>query len=239
MIRLFTALCKSVLEKSSDNAIFQEATDGFSYHDIQCPSPNCGAKGKLSPHGKYYRYLISPDGEFKPDMQTTGKVIESRISPIRFKCMSCGATHALLPDILIPYSPYSLRFMLTVLVAYFERSKTVTVAAVCAYYGIAVSTLYAWKYRLLEHKDLLLGMLASLKEPAHTFIRSLFASMQLSDQLSDFFHRYSFSFLQNRTEGFTLAGTGPRAGAGTLAACPRKGGTDAKLSTAATRCQPP
>jgi len=237
MIRLFTTLCKSVLEKLSDNDIFQEATDGFSYHDKQCPG--CGATGKLSPHGCYYRNLISPDGDFKPDKQATAKVIEYSICPLRFKCESCGATHALLPDILIPYSAYSLRFMLTVLVAYFERSKTVTVTAVCTHYGIAISTLYAWKHRLLEHKDLLLGMLASLKEPAHTFIRGLFTSLRISEQLNDFFHRYSFSFLQNRTEGFPLTGTGTRAGTGPRAACTRKGGTGPKLSTAATRCQPP
>ena len=114
MIRLFTALCKSVLEKLSDEAIFQEATDGFSYHNERCP--NCGAGGKLSPYGNYFRYLVSLDGE---------KIIVSRINPLRFGCVSCGTTHALLPDILIPHSSYSLRFMLTVLVAYFEKNKTV------------------------------------------------------------------------------------------------------------------
>jgi transposase-like protein len=186
MIRLFTALCKSVLEKLSDEAIFQDATDGFRYYNEQCPY--CGAEGKLSPYGDYFRYLVSYDGE---------KIIVSRISPLRFECASCGKTHALLPDILIPYSPYSLRFMLTVLVAYFERSTTVL--DVCVYYGIAISTLYAWKQRLLEHKDLLFGMLESLKEPVHAFLRSLLASIRLSEQLSDFFSRYAFSFMQNRS----------------------------------------
>ena len=204
MIRLFTSLCKSVLEKLSDEAIFQEATEGFSYHNERCPS--CGAAGKLSPYGEYFRNLVSHNGE---------KTIESQVSPLRFECASCGITHALLPDIIVPYSQYSLRFMLAVLVAYFERNTTVL--AVCTYYGIAVSTLYAWKHRLLEHKDLLLGMLASLKEPVQVFLRDLFDSLRLSEQLSVFFRRYGFSFLQNRPEGFPHAGTG------------------AKLSTAATR----
>jgi transposase-like protein len=202
MIRLFTALCKSVLEQLSDEAIFQEATDGFRYHNERCPS--CGAEGKLSPYSDYFRYLVSHDGE---------KIIVFRVRPLRFECMSCTKTHALLPDIIIPYSPYSLRFMLTVLVAYFERSTTVQ--AVCSYYGIAVSTFYAWKHRLLEHKELLLGMLASLTEPVQEFLRGLLISIRISEQLSNFFHRYGFSFMQNRTEGF------------------------AKLSTAATRSQPP
>jgi transposase-like protein len=186
MIRLFTALCKSVLEKLSDEAIFQEATNSFSYHNERCPG--CGATGMFSPYGDYFRNLVSLDGK---------RVTESSVNPLRFKCLSCGKTHALLPDILIPYSPYSLRFMHTVLVAYFERNMTVL--EVCTYYGIAVSTLYAWKDRLLEHKDLLLGILASLKEPVDAFLRGLFASIRLSEQLKDFFCRYAFSFMQNRS----------------------------------------
>jgi hypothetical protein len=185
MIRFFTALCKSVLEKFSDEVIFQKATDGFRYYNEQCPS--CGAAGKLSPYGDYFRYLVSHDGE---------KIIEFSVNPLRFECVSCGKTHALLPDIIIPYSPYSLRFKLTALVAYFERSKTV--AAVCEQFGIAVTTLYMWKHRLLEHKDLLLGILESHKEPVQTFLRGLFASIQLSDKLRDFFRRYAFSFMQNQ-----------------------------------------
>jgi len=186
MIRLFTALCKSMLKELPDEAVFQETTIGFNWHNERCPG--CGAAGKLSPYGYYSRDLVSHDGE---------KVIESRVQPLRFKCMSCDTTHALLPDIIVPYSPYSLRFMLTVLVAYFERSTTVL--DVCTYFGIAVSTLYAWKQRLLEHKDLLLGALASLKESAYAFVDGLLASMQLSEQLKDFFCRYGFSFLQNRS----------------------------------------
>ena len=137
-----------------------KATDGFNYHNERCPG--CGAAGKFSPYGDYFRNLVSHDGK---------KVIESRVNPLRFECVSCNTTHALLPDILIPYSPYSLRFMLTVLVTYFERNMTV--AALCAHYGIAVSTFYVWKHRLLEHKDLLLGMLESLKEPVQVFLRCL------------------------------------------------------------------
>jgi len=186
MIRFFTTLCKSELEKLSDKDIFHKATNGFSNYNERCP--NCGAVGKLSPYGEYFRNLVSHNGK-----STT----ESNIGILRFECVSCNKTHALLPDIIIPYSPYSLRFILTVLAAYFERNTTVV--AVCEHFGIAVSTLYKWKHRLLEHKDLLLGMLTSLKEPVQIFLRGLFVSLRLSDQLSVFFRRYGFSFLQNRS----------------------------------------
>jgi transposase-like protein len=190
MIRLFTALCKSLFENLTDAAIFYNATDGFSHYGEKCPS--CGAFGKLSPYGGYSRNLVS---------HKDGMTTESRVSPCRLKCTSCGVTHALLPDIVIPYSQYSLRFKLAALIAYFERNTTVadakpTVRAVCECFGIAVSTLYSWKERLLEHKELLLGMLASKEEPAITFIQNLFGAPCLSGRLRSFFRRHTFSFMQ-------------------------------------------
>ena len=185
MIRLFTALCKLKLENLPDETIFRDATDSFRYHGEKCPC--CGAVGQLSPYGGYSRGLTScKDGGFA----------EERVQVNRFKCGSCGATHALLPDVVIPYSPYSLRFKLTVLLAYLER--TTTVAAVCESFGIAVSTLYEWKKTLLHHKDLLLGVLMSRKEPARAFLSGLFVSGNLSERLRDFFWLHGISFMQNQ-----------------------------------------
>jgi len=190
MIRFLAGLCKSVLENLTDEAIFQNTTDSFSPYDKKCPK--CGAAGKLSPYGKYRRGLVS---------FMSGKVKASRISPLRFICKSCGGTHALLPDILTPYSPYSLRFRLRVLIAYFERGTTVE--NICGHFEIAISTLYEWKKCLLEHKELLLGVLASQKEPALAFLRGLFDSDNLSDRLFHFFLNYAFSFLQNQSTAAT------------------------------------
>ena len=186
MIRHFQALYKTLLNKLTDEAIFQEATEGFIHHEERCP--NCGAAGKLTPYGDYSRHLVSYEG---------GRVVDRLILPLRFACGSCEATHALLPEILIPYSPYSLRFKLLVLIAYFERETTV--AAICERFHIAISTLYAWKSLLLEHKELMLGALASRREPAPAFLREIFASRALQTRLRHFFRRYAFSFLQNQS----------------------------------------
>ena len=183
MIRVFTALCKSLFDVLTDVVIFKNATDGFSHYDEHCP--NCGAAGKLSPYGSYSRDLVSYMG---------GATIEERIKPRRFECASCGVTHALLPDIVVPYSPYSLRFKLAALSAYFERNMTV--AAICEHFGIAVSTLYSWKELLLEHKELLLGTITNLVKSVIAFLQSLFEAPCLSNYLRCFFHRYAFSFMQ-------------------------------------------
>lgn len=187
MIRVFKNLCKAVLKSITDEAIFWNVTYSFRFHDKKCP--RCGAYGKLYPYGDYPRFFV-----FLRD----GKTVSRRIRPFRFKCASCKATHALLPYIIIPYSPYSLGFILTVLVAYFERETTV--AEICGRFGIAVSTLYAFKKRLAAHKQLLIGIFLSMKKPALAFLRGIISSESISAILGKFFRRYSFSFLQNRTD---------------------------------------
>jgi len=186
MINLFYRLCKSLLKRLTDETIFVEATNGFKHINGICP--RCGAKGKFKSYGDYSRSLVSV---------TSGKVTSSNIRPHRYQCVSCSTTHALLPDIIIPHSPYSLRFKLEVLTAYYKRD--ITVETICNNYGIAVSTIYAWMKRLLEHKELLLGVLVSLREPALAFLLGLFESISLSDRLRDFYRRHGFIFFHKRT----------------------------------------
>jgi transposase-like protein len=192
MVRLFTALCKGFLEILSDEIIFDDATREYSYRNQACPC--CGAIGKFSSYGKYSRGLFYHKG---------GKNVDSRVWVLRFKCNSCvkKKTHALLPDIFTPYSPYSLSFVITVLIAYFERESTVV--DICAKFGIAVSTLYRWKKRIASHKELMIGILKSRATPALEFLRSLFESERMSDRLRGFFRQYGFSFLQNRPASAT------------------------------------
>jgi len=183
MIRFFNAFCKTILKNSTDYDIFLTATGSFSYYVEKCQ--RCGATGKLSPYGSYDRTLVFRTGE---------ETADNRVSLSRYKCKICDTTHAILPDIIVPHSQYSLRFKLAALIAYFERDTTV--AAVCQSFGIAVSTLYEWKKRLLSHKALLLGALRSVKTSAHSFLRSLLESDCLSECLRNFFLKYAFSFLQ-------------------------------------------
>ena len=186
MIRLFTAFCKTILENLSDEMIFNDETDKYQHHNERCP--NCGSTGNLAPYCSYSRNCV---------YHKDGKNIDARVSPLRFKCDSCGKTHALLPDVLIPYSPYSLSFILTVMIAYFQRDTTVV--NICERFEIAVSTIYEWKKRLLLHKELMLGLLISRKTPALAFLQGLLNSKSISDSLHRFFRKYDFSFLQNHS----------------------------------------
>jgi len=186
MIRLFPALCKAYFKELSDRQRIQEATDVFSH--LGEPCPNCGAIGKLSNHGDYDRDLTSYEG---------GEIVDSTVSPERFLCSSCETSHALLPDVIIPYGRYSLLFVLAVMAAYFERAATV--AKISERFGIAVSTIYDWKGRIVLHKDLMLGALISQKQRAHSYILGLLRSDDLSAILRRLYCKYGFSFMQNQS----------------------------------------
>ena len=192
MIRLIAAICKTFLESLTDVQIFQDASDGYVHHGKHCPL--CGAIGKLEPYGGYFRWLV---------YRWKRKTVSRRVRIRRFKCGSCDSTHALLPDILTPYSPYSLHFKLTVLIAYFERGCTV--AEICKEYCIAVSTLYEWLKLLASHRELMVGVLISRGTPALGFLRSLMGSDDLSGALSRFSRKFGFSFLQRKPAAATLS----------------------------------
>jgi hypothetical protein len=190
MIRLFSALCKTLLEHFSDLNIFEESAGGYVHHDKGCP--RCGAVGKLSPCGGYFRWLA---------YRWKRKNSDIRVWIRRFGCESCGATHALLPDILVPYSMHSLNFKLTVLIAYFERDCTVV--SVCAEYGIAVSTLYEWLHLLADHKDLMIGIMLSRKTTAPIFLHNMIDSGDISELIRSFYNKHGFSFMQSNYQKAT------------------------------------
>jgi hypothetical protein len=187
MIRLFNALCKVNIPNSYDDIQrFQHTTSEYSHYEEQCPK--CGAVGKMTSHGDYSRWLVHIN---------QGKIAENLLNPKRFKCSSCNSTHALLPDVIVPNSPYSLLFMLNVLSAYIQRDSTVV--DLCVNYRIAVSTLYRWKKRLLTQKALFLGYLFTKDISLLSFINDLIhVCTHLSIRLSRFYRTHGFSFMENK-----------------------------------------
>ena len=95
----------------SDRQLFDAAVAGFK--PSSCGCPKCGAVGRLSRIRPYRRFMVSAEHGSRSDTEL--------IVP-RFRCGSCGCTHALLPDSLIPFGSYSLRFVLTVLLAYLNHN---------------------------------------------------------------------------------------------------------------------
>ena len=166
MIRFFLTFGKSFLNSNSDLMTFYNFMDTFQVDKATCP--HCGAKFNCTFFSSYSRNMIT----FENSSNTC-----HNISITRVYCNSCKHTHAVLPDNLIPYGSYSLSFILTVLRAYFLGTNTV--ASLCDYFQISISTLYGWKYLFNEQKLLWLGILDDASTSSIKFIDDI-SSMTVS-----------------------------------------------------------
>lgn len=199
MIRLFTIFCKLNFKILSAKDLFLESMKAFSSDKlpfIKLSCPHCGAKTPTwSYHDSYQRYLISFENEV---------TITYTIDITRIICSSCQHTHAILPEIIIPYGSYSLPFIIAVLKDYFLRD--LTVKTLCEKYQISISMLYRWKRLFLVHKKLWLGILENLYQNYIAFLSSL-PTFNTSNDLSLFFLINSHSFLQSirKTAHFSSA----------------------------------
>lgn len=128
-----------------------------------------------------------------------GKVVYHVVEIKRVQCASCGHTHAILPDSIIPYTTYSLVFILRVLAAHFLGLKPVE--QLCHRFSISPSMLYQWKALFLTHKEIWLGVLEDDQTSPGRFIRELFSLPNYSNDFGGpFYQKAAHSFLQRHRE---------------------------------------
>ena len=117
----------------------------------------------------------------------------------RVRCASCGHTHAILPDYMIPYATYSLVFILRVLAAHFLGFETVE--QLCRRFSISPSMLYQWKALFLAHKEIWLGVLEDDQTTPGSFVQRLFSLPNyFNDFGKPFYQKAAHSFLQRHRE---------------------------------------
>ena len=169
--------------KKSGKSLFSEYMASFRPESEQCPY--CKAKGACSVFAYYFRYLIDfIDG--RPDT--------TQIKVMRVKC-SCGATHAVLFDPIIPYEQHSLFFILEVLAVHLLHLKTIE--QICRVYGISVSTLYRWKGLYKVHHKEWLGALISYETKLIDSILELMHIDSYAEFAYEFFCKTGITFLQS------------------------------------------
>ena len=145
MIRGFGLFRKLNFKNLSAEDLFNKYMAEFKPVEHSCPW--CSTKDPdWKRHAVYDRWLISFEN---------GGIVTYRIEIRRYKCSSCGHTHAILPESIIPYQSYSFLFIISVMRDYYTRS--LTVEGICAKYGISVSTLYLWKELFLRQKKDMAG----------------------------------------------------------------------------------
>ena len=184
MIREKSLFCKLIKVKTSSKNMFEGFMSQFKVHQVCCPY--CHSTGNCVIDGDYERNLI----DF-----IRGKTVYTQVQVCRVKCTSCGETHAILPDFIIPYNQYSLFFILRALGEYLCRP--LTVSQLCERFAISESMLYRWKNLFCQQKVLWLGVIADLEISNRAFLKQLCTDAMPSDYLQSFYRLTSLSFLQN------------------------------------------
>ncbi len=157
---------------------------GFRPELAACPS--CGAKGCCRIHAYYGRNIVDFIG---------GRQVPSEVTVTRVICGSCGHTHAILPDVIVPYDSYGIFFILRVLAERFFRK--LSVEQVCERFSITRNQFYKWLRLWREHKAQWLGVLPSAETPDRRFMKSLVSMACFSDFAASFVRLTARSFLQS------------------------------------------
>ena len=127
--------------------------------------PYCNSMGNCHIHAYYFRNLLWFDG--------TSQVCY-RLRILRVKCSGCGHTHAILPDVIIPYACYGIQFILKVLSEHL--SKASTAGSVCTKYGISQALFFRWLRILRKDKRIFLGLLNNQTTALSDFLQNILAS---------------------------------------------------------------
>lgn len=177
------------LNRFTDQELFDQMASSLDLSACRCPL--CGKKGTFHKITSYGRDMIS----VREHSRT-----ETRVSVPRAICLSCGHTQSFLPDNLIPFSSYTLRFVLSVLSDYLSSDRP-AVKDLCSFWQIAVSTLYVWIHLFEDHAALWLGALpdkCGLSSQLFYFIIDIVAFP------FGFLQKTGFSFLQRSGRGTSL-----------------------------------
>lgn len=146
MIRLFLNLCKCFQQiKNFSEIKILNFLQKHIYSELK-KCPVCHAPADFfHKDGHYERDFISYE---------EGSVACYRITIQCVECSSCGHSHALEPSVIVPYSSYSLGFLLHLLYAKLTGVFP-TVESLCSHFDISVSTYYRIYKRFLEDRILM------------------------------------------------------------------------------------
>ena len=182
MIRKNLLNFKLNFQESSNKTRFESFMKKFRPALERCPS--CGAKSECFHFAYYSRGVVEVVGK---------KVLFYHIRILRVKC-SCGHTHAIIPDFLVPYRRFSLLFILHVLQFYFRHSMTV--AALCSTYDFSHTTLYRWKAAFIKHRSWWVDFVRLGKTSCLAFLDQLIETDPFSEFTMGFYRKTLYSFHQ-------------------------------------------
>ena len=184
MIRKNLLLCKIIHIKTSSKSLFDSYMEQFQPELETCPI--CSSTGNCHIHDYYGRSII----DFR-----TGRKQKEDLCIMRVFCDSCKHAHAVLPDIIVPYSSYSLFFILLILGEYFAGLHTIE--QLCERFDVSEKQFHKWLALWKSHREQWLGMLDASAADNITFFRHLILLDSYSAFSMDFIRLTARSFLQS------------------------------------------
>ena len=182
MIRHYLDLCKTFykIKHLEEYQIYQYLAEDREWITDECPY--CGTTQGFHKDGKYVRDFICYEKNHPVFLEVEIQCI---------KC-TCGHSHAVLPSVIVPYSSYSLKFLLMLLYSILTGKYT-TVDGTCEHFGISTATYYR------IYKRFLLDMfeLERLSQAVHSLGELLSLNPErLHHVLRLFYREKKHSFLQ-------------------------------------------
>ena len=153
---------------NTDTKYTQDSYDSdiryLNYATVKCPE--CGAVGFFHNHGRYPRYLFNNSDEL--------------IRVQRVRCEKCLSTHALLPDVIVPYRYFSSPFLMNLFTLYLIKAVSIVDISRCLDISIpAIMKLI--KYYRQSHQQRTMIINPEYSNPLdHSFLISYFRAFFLS-----------------------------------------------------------
>lgn len=166
--------------------LYESFLSTIQLHQHKCPF--CNASCSFVWNGHYLRHCITI---------INSDILDTPFDVHRVKCKECKHTHALLPDILIPYQTYSYPIIICILSEYYLTS--ITIEQLCEKYMISHQNFYRWKQTYNKQKILgaLVAQIQSNKD--ESLWRYISKLENISNFLKCFFIEHQVVFLHNPT----------------------------------------
>lgn len=148
--------------------------------------PICGSTGNCHIHDYYSRSII----DFR-----SGRKQKDNLCIMRVFCDSCEHAHAILPDIIVPYSSYSLFFILFILGEYCAGLRTIE--QLCERFDVSAKQFHKWLVLWKSHREQWLGMLDASETGDAAFFWQLILLDSYSAFSMEFIRLTTHSFLQS------------------------------------------
>lgn len=139
MLRLNLSVCKLFhkFKHLDDNSLYLAMSQSLSRDLSSFRCPKCKAPSKLYHNGCYNRHLVYYHND---------KTHDTSVSITDIRCTSCGATHAILPSLIVPYCSYSLNFIIALIYSHLTRRFN-NIELLCEHFDISTRTFY----RIINH----------------------------------------------------------------------------------------